>query len=264
MVIKMKLYLDLIFLLNIWFDFLLLLSVAWLLKRNIKIKRIFIGSLIGGVTIFILFINLGEIELFFFKIIVSILMIIATFSYKNLKYTLTNLGYFYLCSIILGGGMYLLNDSFAYSSNGLLLYKNGMNLNYFILLLLSPLILIFYLKQTKKLKENYSNYHKVDVVLNKKIYHLNGYLDTGNNLYDPYKKRGVILVNLKLDYDNLKVIYTPFESLNHKELVKCLKPDKLYIDKKEFSNYLIGLSDDKFQIEGINCILHNKMKGDLK
>ena len=150
MVIKMKLYLDLIFLLNIWFDFLLLLSVAWLLKRNIKIKRIFIGSLIGGVTIFILFINLGEIELFFFKIIVSILMIIATFSYKNLKYTLTNLGYFYLCSIILGGGMYLLNDSFAYSSNGLLLYKNGMNLNYFILLLLSPLILIFYLKQTKK------------------------------------------------------------------------------------------------------------------
>ena len=72
MVIKMKLYLDLIFLLNIWFDFLLLLSVAWLLKRNIKIKRIFIGSLIGGVTIFILFINLGEIELFFFKIIVSI------------------------------------------------------------------------------------------------------------------------------------------------------------------------------------------------
>ena len=264
MVIKMNLYLDLIFLLNIWFDFLLLLSVAWLLKRNIKIKRIFIGSLIGGVTIFILFINLGEIELFFFKIIVSILMIIATFSYKNLKYTLTNLGYFYLCSIILGGGMYLLNDSFAYSSNGLLLYKNGMNLNYFILLLLSPLILIFYLKQTKKLKENYSNYHKVDVVLNKKIYHLNGYLDTGNNLYDPYKKRGVILVNLKLDYDNLKVIYTPFESLNHKGLVKCLKPDKLYIDKKEFSNYLIGLSDDKFQIEGINCILHNKMKGDLK
>ena len=33
---------------------------------------------------------------------------------------------------------------------------------------------------------------------------------------------------------------------------------------EEFSNYLIGLSDDKFQIEGINCILHNKMKGDLK
>lgn len=37
------------------------------------------------------------------------------------------------------------------------------------------------------------------------------------------KKRGVILVNLKLDYDNLKVIYTPFESLNHKGLVKLFK-----------------------------------------
>ena len=116
----------------------------------------------------------------------------------------------------------------------------------------------------QKLKENYSNYHKVEIVYNRKIYHLNGYLDTGNNLYDPYKKRGIILVNLNLDYKPEKVIYTPFESLNNKGLVKCLKPDKIYIDKKEFTNYLIGLSDDKFKIEGINCILHSKMKGYLK
>ena len=36
------------------------------------------------------------------------------------------------------------------------------------------------------------------------------------------------------------------------------------IFKKEFKNYLIGLSNDKFKIDGINCILHNNMKGILK
>ncbi len=260
----MKLYLDLIFLINIWFDFLLLLSVTILLKRNIKFKRIILGALVGGLTIFILFFKLNNLELFLFKILVSILMIIVTFSYKNLKYTLTNLGYFYLTSIILGGGMYLLSDSFSYSSNGLLLFSNGMSLNYIVLVIISPLIIIFYLKETRKLKNDISNYHKVDIVYKKKIYHLNGYLDTGNNLFDPYKKRAVILVNLDFNLDNEKIIYTPYLALNHEGVVKCLKPDKILVDKMEFKNYLIGFANDEFKIDGVNCILHNNMKGYLK
>ena len=82
---NMKLYLDLIFLINIWFDFLLLLSVSILLKRNTKLKRIILGSLFGGITIFILFIKLNSIELFIYKIITSIIMILISFSYKNIK-----------------------------------------------------------------------------------------------------------------------------------------------------------------------------------
>lgn len=260
----MKLYLDLIFLINIWFDFILLMSVCILLKRNIRLRRIILGSIIGGLTIFILFIKLNNIELFFYKIIISILMIIATFSYKNMKYTLTNLGYFYLSSIILGGGMYLISDLFSYQNNGLVLYHSGISINYIVLVIISPIIIIFYIRNCLKLKDNYSNYHKVDIVYNDKVYHLNGYLDTGNNLFDPYKKRGIILVNLKIDYNHEKVIFVPYESLNHNGLVKCLKPDRIYVDKKEFKNYLIGLSNDKFRIDGINCILHSNMKGNLK
>ena len=259
----MKLYLDLIFLVNLWFDFLLLLSVTILLKRNIKFKRIIFGSLVGSLTIFILFFNLNNITLFLFKITISLIMMLVTFSFKNIKYTLTNLGYFYLVSIILGGGMYLLSDSFSYSSHGLMLYKNGMSFNYLILLILSPVIIFFYIRETKKLKNSYSNYHKVDIVINRKTYHLNGYLDTGNNLYDPYKRRGVILVNIELDYKN-NFIYVPYSSLNHEGVVKCLKPKKVLIDGIEFKDYLVGLSNNKFKIEGIDCILPNKMKGYLK
>jgi len=260
----MKLYLDLIFFINIWFDFLLLTSVSILLKRNIKIKRLLLGSIVGGLTIFILFIELNSIELLLFKIIISILMITITFSYKDIKYTLSNLGYFYLSSIILGGGMYLLNNTFSYSSKGLLLYNNGLEVNYLVLLIISPVIIFFYVRNSLKLKDNYSNYHKVDILYNNKVYHLNGYLDTGNNLYDPFKKRGIILVNLEIPYKPENIIYTPFETLNNQGIVKCLKVDKIYVDKKEFKNFLIGISNEKFRIDGINCILHNNMKGKLK
>ncbi len=258
----MKLYLDVIFLINIWFDLLILLSVSILLKRNIKFKRIILGSLFGGLTIFILFYNLNSLELFLYKIIVSIFMVIITFSYNNLKYTFSNLSYFYLVSIILGGGMYLLNDSFL-ANNGFVFQSSGVKLNYFLLIILSPIIIYIFLKESKKLKDNYSNYHKVDILYHNRIYHLNGFLDTGNHLYDPFKKRKVILVKLKLEYKLEDVILVPFESLNNVGVIKCLKVDKLFVDKKEFNNCLIGLSSEKFKIEGIDCILHSNMKGEL-
>ena len=260
----MKLYLDLIFLLNLWFDSLLLMTVSILLKRNIKIKNIFLGSSIGSLTFFLLFFKGNNISLFLLKIVVSFLMIIVTFSFKNLKYFLTNLGYFYLVSIILGGGMYLLKDLFSYQHNGLIFYSNGYQMNYIILLIISPIILIIYLKSTSKLKNNYHNYHKVDFLYKQKLYHLNGYLDTGNNLVDPYKKRSIILISLNLNINLENIIYTPYETLNHNGLIKCFKPEKVFVDKKEFSNYLIGLSEKKFKIEGIDCILPNTMKGKIE
>ena len=157
--------------------------------------------------------------------------------------------------------MYLLNDSFV-TSNGLV-FKNNFNFNYLFLFILSPIIIFIYIKQSLKLKNNYSNYHKVDILYKNKLYRLNGYLDTGNNLFDPYKKRNIILVKLNLNYSLEDVIYTPYESLNNVGVIKCLSVDKIYVDQKEFKNYLIGLSNDKFRIEGINCILHNSMKGEL-
>lgn len=260
----MKLYLDLIFLINIWFDFLLLLTVAILLKRKILLKRIILGSLIGGLTIFILFIKISNSILFILKIFISILMIISTFSFKNIKYTLTNLGYFYLSSIVLGGGLYLISDTLSYNHNNLIFYYNGFKFNYLILIIISPIIISIYLKLSKSLKNHYNNYHQVDIMYKGTIYHLTGFLDTGNHLVDCYKKRKIILVHLTLNYSLEEIIYTPYNTLNNNSILKCLKIDKLYVDKKEFKNYLIGLSNEDFKIDGINCILHSSMKGKLK
>lgn len=191
-------------------------------------------------------------------------MIIITFSYKDFKYTLTNIGYFYLTSIILGGGMYLVSDMFSYSQNGLIFYHNGFQINYLFIIIISPIIIILYIKSSLKLKDKYSNYYKIDILYNKKIYHLIGYLDTGNNLFDMYKHRGIILANINLKIKDEEIIYTPYNSLNYEGIVKCFKPDKLYIKGIEFKNYLVGISNNNFKIDGINCLLHSNMKGKLK
>ena len=86
----MKVYLDLVMILNFFIDFILLLSVKIILKRNIKLSRIIYGSFIGGLSILLLFFNINSFILFMVKILISIVMIITSFGYRNIKYTLVN------------------------------------------------------------------------------------------------------------------------------------------------------------------------------
>lgn len=257
----MKIYLDLVLFLNFAFDFILLLVVSLVLKRNASLLRITLGALTGSFTILVLFIPFTTLTLFLMKIILSILIIIITFGLKDIKYILTNLFYFYITSIILGGFLYYLNIELSYKNIGMIFYHKGMSINYIFLLIVSPLILLIYIKQMKKIKETNSFIYKVDIYLkNKKVVRLNGFLDTGNTLLDPYKKRKVIIVNSKeietyMNKNNFFLV--PYESVNTNGLLKCIKVDKIYIEglgiKKDV---LVGITKEKIKMNGINCILN--------
>lgn len=257
----MKVYIDLVLFLNFAFDFILLLTVSIILKRNVNLKRITLGALIGSLTIIVLFIPFTTLSLFLLKILLSILIVTVTYGIKDLKFILTNLFYFYITSIILGGFLYYLNIEFSYKNIGMVFYHKGMGINYIFLLIASPIVLYIYTKEMKKLKEYNSLNYKVDVyVTSDKVVRLNGFLDTGNTLLEPYKKRKVVVAyskELESLINEKNIILVPFESINGKGLLKCIKVDKLYIEgigiKKDV---VVGLSKEKIKKNGINCILN--------
>ena len=106
---KMTIYIDLVFFLNFFFDFVLLLTVNNTLKRNVKMKRLFLGAFVGSITIFFLFLPISSFWLFSIKIFLGLLMCLATFGIKDRKYLIQNLGYLYMTSTVLGGFLYFLN-----------------------------------------------------------------------------------------------------------------------------------------------------------
>lgn len=262
----MKIYVDLVLFLNIAMDFLLLLSVSIILKRNVKFYRIILGALAGGVSIVFLFISLNNFTLFIFKMMISILMVLVTFSYKNIKYFFNNLLYLYLSSIILGGGIYLLDIQINYKNQGLMFINSGFGINLIVLIIISPVIIYSYIKSMKKMKVNYSNFYKADLYYKNKIYKFDAFLDTGNRLYDPYKKRPIVIINtnkIKLNYENS--ILVPYNTASGNSVLKCIIIEKLIIDNiYEFKNVLVGISSEKFRIEGINMLLHNDLIGGMK
>lgn len=240
----MKVYLDSLLILNLFIDYFILYGTKKLLKRKISIKRLILGSIIGSLTTFTIFLKLTSLKLLVIKLVLSIFIILVTFGKKNF---IENIFYFYIISIIIGGLLYLIN----------------IRLNYFSLLLVIPIIINIYIKKTKEYKLNIKNNYIVEIIIKDKVYKLEGMIDTGNRLEDPYKKRGVILANINIDYKKYKYLYVPYHALNYNGLIPCIKPDKIIIDNKIINNYLIGISKDKFNLNGSECILPNKIQEDL-
>ena len=255
----MKIYLDLVMILNFAIDFILLLTVSVVLKRNVKITRIMLGAFIGGISILFLFFNVNSILLFLFKLIISVLMILTTFGYKTLKYTLVNILYLYMSSIILGGFLYLLNLEFSYKHIGMIFFNKGLSINFMFLIIFSPIILYIYIKQTKNLRYTYSNYYNIEIINKNKKYKYTAYMDSGNVLVDTLTNKPVILIDKRKLLFNIKEFrLIPYMGVNGSNMIKVVKIDKLIFDNKEYSNILLGIMDN-ISLDGVEVILNRKL-----
>ena len=254
----MTIYIDIILLINFIIDLLLLLSVSFLLKRRASITRIIISSSIGSLSTLLLFIIHNNFLLLIYKLLISIIMIIITFKYNNFHYFKDNLIYLYIISIILGGTIYLINNQISSINNGLIFTSNNLKINLFLLTIITPIIIYKYLITTKNYQITYSNYYDIDIYYNDLCIKGTAFLDTGNNLKDPYFKRPIILINKELINEPVKTFLVPYSVVNNqKGLLEVFSPKKIIINNKKCKKTLLGLSD--VNINGIKIILNKEV-----
>lgn len=256
----MKIYLDLVFMINFFFDFIILLGTTFILKRKVKWIRLFLGTVFASSSIFLLFIPLTSFTLFLLKGAISIFIILITFGRRNF---FKNLTYFYLVSIVLGGILYLFDISYTYENKGLLFFNNGLYLNFIFMIIISPFIVYLYVKEMRNYNNKYSNIYRMKLYINKKCIDLKAMLDTGNQLVDPYSGKSVILLNKNIKINKRKFIYVPYKALNTNGVIKCFNVDKVIINDKSFKNCLVGVSSELFSLGDVDAILPNSFKEDL-
>ena len=109
----MKIYIDLFFLFNIIMDYIIITSVSILLKRKTSIWRIIISSVIGGLSSLLMFTTVNNILVEGISVIV---MVLISFKYVDIRYTIKNIFYMYILSILLGGLLYLFELPINFSS----------------------------------------------------------------------------------------------------------------------------------------------------
>lgn len=246
----MKMYIDLFFIFNVIMDYIIIMSTSILLKRRTSYIRMILSSLIGGISSLVLFTSLNKIVI---EIVSIVIVVLISFGYKGIRYLINNILYMYILSTLLGGIIYLFNIKVS----------NSMFLTYLIIIVISIEIMLLYIKENKKMRSIYNNYYKVDIYFkDREKLSLIGFVDTGNNLYDPYKKRPVIIVPNKYIKED-KYILVPYHTINGNGLLKCIKPDIIFIDGIGYKgNVLIGFSDSFNFGDGVDVILHKDiMKG---
>ena len=244
----MKIYIDLFFIFNFLIDSIIIMGVSYILRRRTNTMRIIISSLIGGISSLLLF---SVINKFFIEIVSIIIMSIVGFGYKSIKYTIKNIFYMYIISVLLGGLLYLFNIKIDNS----ILY-------YLVIIVIGGEVTILYCREMSKLKNNYNNYYRVDIYFDEDYLSLMGFMDTGNNLYDPYKKRPIILVDKKYERENSYVL-VPYHTASGNGLLRCIKPKYVVIENNIIKNVLVGFSDNIKFIDGVEVILHKDvMKGE--
>ena len=243
------------------------MTVDITLKRHAKLWRLIVSAVIGALSLIVLFLPFNKLILFIFKIIISILMCLIAYGYHNFKFMITNIIYLYMCSVILGGFLYYLDTEFSYKRDGLIFYFDGLSINYLLLIILAPLILGLYIFEYKKFKSTLNYSYSLEIVfLDGQTLNCTGFLDTGNKLKDPISQKYVLLLSKKIltpYINNRSPIYVPFKSLHHKGLISCYKISYIKINNRILKNYLVGISDDNFNINGTDVLLNYKLLEDI-
>lgn len=180
-------------------------------------------------------------------------MIMISFGRKGfVKNTL----YLYFASILLGGFLTLLNNTFSYKNEGLIFFFNGFSMPWLVLLFLSPMICIWYFHQAEFFMKYRRHTYQVKLQTGRKKQYYTAYLDTGNQLYDPYFHHPVSLLYDPKFVMPEKIIYVPYETVGGGGLLPCVFFDSLQVEEQTYDKVLVGIVDEPFRLPEVSFLLH--------
>lgn len=263
-VIKITIYLDIIFLENLIMNSIILYTTAIILKIKPKTVRVVISSTIGSVYAIITYVT--EIEVYtsvILKAILAVIMVYVAFNPQNIKKMWKQVAIFYLTSFVFGGvTLYLI----YYIKPQEVLMKNGVYVGEYILkvIMLGAILAFVIIKISLKIIKTKISpkdmYCKIKIKLNEKTIETKAMIDTGNLAREPITNTPVIIVESTLLEEVL-----PIQILNNLEKILCGDLSQIseeiqekYISKLRcipFSSLgkqngmLLGIRADEIQVE---------------
>lgn len=227
----MVIYVDVLFVVNFFITYLLLLLTKLFIKANVKTVRLLFSSFIGGAYSLVILLD----ELHFLitaigKLIISAVIVFVAFGFKRLTYFAKALGFFYLSNMLLLG--VILAAWLIFKPDGLVVNNDVV---YFDIpakaLLISALAAYLIALAAVKIYNRTvgkNEIYSITVFKNDEQLHLYAFADTGNKLKEPFSDYPVIVVDSsKISFEAERII--PFNTVGGEGVLKAFKPDKVII-----------------------------------
>lgn len=299
MVGKVKIYLDVIWLLNFFIDLLLIFLTSIILKRHVKKFRLILGAIVASLYIFAFF---SPLETFAYHPLVkssySLLIIYASFGFIRFRLFFQAWLTFYFVNFAVGGGllglhffldyeMSFIKGTFATRTSGF-----GSPISWLFVAIGFPFIYMFskhrfHSLETEKLR--YDQIFPVTVIVGDIQLDLKGFVDSGNRLEDPFSRRPVMFIDftqLSEQFPQSFVQFIKNSTFSNEEIPKefegklfllpyrtvsdnhqflwAIRPEKVFVyengKKFDCSNVLIACSSHALSDrQDYDCLLHPKM-----
>lgn len=245
----MVIYVDVLFVVNFFITYLLLLLTKLISKKNAKVFRLASGAFVGGAYSLVIFAQ----DLHFLltaagKVLASAVIVFIAFGFKRLTEFLKCLGVFYLANMVLLGavlGVWLIFRPDGIVINNDTVYFDIPAPTLLVCALFAYLISLAAVKiynRTLGSRDIYS----LTVFKNGIEKRMYAFADSGNKLREPFSDYPVIVVDKgKLTFETERII--PFSTVGGEGTLRAFRPDKVIISsgKKsvETDKVYIAVSD---------------------
>ncbi|ADM70941.1 Sporulation sigma-E factor-processing peptidase [Paenibacillus polymyxa E681] len=206
----MVVYIDLIFLANLFIDAVLLMVTAWMRKIRPVWWRLMVSAGIGAMYVVMMFVpELSFLFTFLIKLALSVIMLLVAFGFGSMQKYLRTMGAFYMINFVAAGGIlgmhYFLQNTGELFNGIWYTASGGMSFElkiafWFILCAFGGVMLFFRIVQSSKQRtERMSGFlGQVQVWIGQDHIECTGLLDTGNQLYDPLTRTPVMVMEAAL------------------------------------------------------------------
>lgn len=267
-----KIYVDVLFIINFILDFSLLVVCSLFLKQKVTYFRLTLSGSLGGLfAVFAFFYRVP----FYFSCLIPCAMIFICFNKKNVRFLIKATAVFYLTSACFAGFGFLALFSgkinMLFGSGYFYAQINAYTLLFVFLVTVFVVRLSFGFVKREKIKSDFL--YEVTIEKNKKSVTAKALFDTGNFLRDPILQNGVIIS----EWSTVKGLFSekslalcvkshpddfftvPFKDASGKDELFAFLPDRVSVDKNsEIPAHPIGVLDSRLdKDETFKMILPN-------
>ena len=251
-----ELYVDVLFLVNFFMDYILLLFVWKVLHCETRHLNLLVGAGVGALLtciLIILPIPSTFLENVLFHLIVNTCMIRVGLRIKDFSAFMRAFVLLYIGTVLMGGIMEALNQ---YARIGSMLWLFAIAGYYLSLGIWNFL---------SKLQRWNSVYVKVGISIKGQELSLNALIDTGNSLYDPVTGKPISIISKQVGQEFLhkseEVRYVSLRTVtNTDSILPVIYAEKLWIQdeqKRCFQHVLFAIAEEEFSENGgIQVILN--------
>lgn len=250
-------YVDVLFILNFFVTYLLLLTTKYLLKRETKMWRLLLAAAIGGLYSFIILVpNVPDFLSFAGKFLSAAIMVLVAFPFQNRKAFFRGFLFFFAAGFIYVGTM--IACWLTFQPKGLVINNSSIYFN------ISPKLLIFssliaYIISTVIIKLHNrstakSQLYTVLVENAGKSVQLKALVDSGNKLKEPFSNSPIIVMDHLLAgglFQKEKVRAIPYHTIGGSGIMQAYPAEQVTVSYGEqkivLHHQYIALSKEPFE-----------------